>query len=93
MSIEEIKSRIIPLLREYSVIRAGLFGSLARGEETDESDIDLLVELPERASLLDLAGLKVDLEEVLNRQVDVVTYNSLHPLLRTIILSEEIAVL
>jgi len=93
VSIEDIKSKIIPLLKEYGVKRAALFGSLVSGEETNESDIDLLVELPERASLLDLAGLKIDLEELLEKEVDVITYDSIHPLLKESILSEKVAVL
>ncbi len=60
---------------------------------TEESDIDLLVELPETASLLDLAGLKIDIEELLGRNVAVLTYDSLHPLLRDRILSEQVAIL
>lgn len=93
MNVEEIKSIIIPLLKEYDIKRAALFGSLVRGEETDESDIDLLVELPEKSSLLDLAGLKIDLEELLAKKVDVLTYDSLHPLLKDRILDEKVAIL
>lgn len=92
MNLENLKNRIIPLLKEYGVEKAGLFGSLARGEETDESDIDLLVELPAKASLLDLAGLKIDLEELLAQKVDVLTYDSLHPLLKDSILNEQVPV-
>ena len=93
MTIKEIENKILPVLRKYHVRRASLFGSVVRGEMTEESDIDLLVELPEIASLLDLAGLKIDIEELLGRNVDVLTYDSLHPLLRDRILSEQVAIL
>lgn len=93
MTIKEIENKILPVLRKYHVRRASLFGSVVRGEMTEESDIDLLVELPETASLLDLAGLKIDIEELLGRNVDVLTYDSLHPLLRERILSEQVAIL
>lgn len=93
MTIEEIKSRIMPLLVEYEVGKAAVFGSAARGESTMESDIDLLVEFRGEKSLLDLAGLKLDLEELLHRKVDILTYDSLHPLLREGILSEQKALL
>jgi len=93
MTIKEIENKILPVLRKYHVRRASLFGSIVRGEMTEESDIDLLVELPETASLLDLAGLKIDIEELLSRNVDVLTYDSLHPLLRDRILSEQVAIL
>lgn len=89
MTIKEIENKILPVLRKYHVRRASLFGSVVRGEITEESDIDLLVELPETASLLDLAGLKIDIEELLGRNVDVLTYDSLHPLLKSRILSEQ----
>ncbi|GAJ19415.1 unnamed protein product, partial [marine sediment metagenome] len=63
----------------YKVGKASFFGSIVRGEATEKSDIDLLVELPRKASLLDLVGLKIELEEKLGKRVDVLTYNSLHP--------------
>ena len=93
MTIKEIENKILPVLRKYHVRRASLFGSVVRGEMTEESDIDLLVELPETASLLDLAGLKIDIEELLGRNVDVLTYDSLHPLLRDRILDEQVSIL
>ena len=93
MTIKEIENKILPVLRQYHVRRASLFGSIVRGEMTEESDIDILVELPETASLLDLAGLKIDIEELLGGNVDVLTYDSLHPLLRDRILSEQVAIL
>ena len=93
MTIKEIENKILPVLRKYHVRRASLFGSVVMSEITEESDVDLLVELPETASLLDLAGLKIDIEELLGRNVDVLTYDSLHPLLRDRILSEQVAIL
>ena len=77
------------MLERYGVRRASLFGSVARGDDTSKSDVDILVEMPEDASLLELAGLKIDLEEALSRDVDVLTYDSLHPLLRDRILREQ----
>ena len=93
MSVSEIRAKALPLLRKYGVGRAALFGSVVRGEENPDSDIDFLVDMPSDASLLDLAGLKLDLEELLKRDVDIVTYRSLHPLLRDRILAEQQAIL
>lgn len=90
---DEIKKKLIAVLRKYSVKRAALFGSIVRGELTEESDIDLLVEFEGRRSLLDLAGLKLELQELLGRRVDVLTYRSLHPLLKEKILSEQEVIL
>ena len=91
--IEELRKTLIDMLRKHEVKKAALFGSIVRGEATDESDIDLLVEFEGRKSLLDLAGLKLDLQEIVRRRVDVLTYKSLHPLLKERILSEQEVIL
>lgn len=91
--IEEIKDIIVQVLRKHGVKKAALFGSIVRGEADEKSDIDLLVEFEGRKSLLDLVGLKLELEELLRRDVDVLTYRSLHPLLRDRILSEQEVIL
>ena len=93
MELEDIKYKIIPILKRYDVKRAALFGSFVRGEQREDSDIDILVEFKDGKSLLDLAGLKIELEEALGRKVDVLTYNSLHPLLRDKILQEQKVIL
>ena len=91
--IDEIKKMLIKVLREHGVKKAALFGSIVRGEATERSDIDLLVEFEGRKSLLDLAGLKLELQELLRKKVDVITYKSLHPLLKEKILSEQEVIL
>jgi predicted nucleotidyltransferase len=93
MKLEEVRSRILPILKRYGIRRASVFGSFARGEEREDSDIDILVEFEEGKSLLDLVGLKMDLEEALGRKVDVLTYKSLHPLLKDRILQEQTIIL
>ncbi len=91
--IDEFKDLMLNILKKYEVKRASLFGSIVRGEMTSESDIDLLVEFKGKKSLLDLAGLKIELEEKLKCKVDVLTYDSLHPLLKKQILTEQIEIL
>ena len=91
--IDEIKKTLIEVLKQHGVKKAALFGSIVRGEATEESDIDLLIEFEGRKSLLDLAGLQLDLQELLRRRVDVLTYKSLHPLLKDRILSEQEVIL
>ncbi len=91
--VEKIKKAISTVLRDYGVKKASLFGSVVRGDATEESDIDILVEFEGRKSLLDLAGLKLDLQDVLKKKVDVLTYKSLHPLLKDRILSEQEVIL
>lgn len=86
---EQIKSRAISILKNHGVVRAALFGSVVRGDITAQSDIDILVELEEGKTLLDLVGLQLDLEEQFKVNVDVVTYDALHPLLRESIMKEQ----
>jgi|WetSurMetagenome_2_1015567.scaffolds.fasta_scaffold1222005_2 uncharacterized protein len=91
--IDQIKNKILPVLKEAGVTRSSLFGSYARGEAVDDSDIDILVEVPGGTGLFAFAALQVKLEEVLQKKVDLVTYKSIHPLIRQNILKEQIAIL
>jgi len=93
MELEGLKGKIIPVLERHEVKRAAVFGSFVRGEQKQDSDIDILVEFKGKKSLLDLAGLKIELEETLHRKVDVLTYNSLHPMLKDRILREQKVIL
>jgi len=92
-TIEQIKEKIVPVLKEHDISRSALFGSVVRGEDTPDSDVDILVELPDGKSLLDLVRLGFDLEEVLKKKVDVLTYDAISPYLRDRILSEQILIL
>ena len=78
-----------PILQRYNIKRAALFGSVVRGDMTPASDIDMLIDPPARFSLFDRAGLKVDLEDILQRPVDVIEYGSIKPLMRDSILKYE----
>jgi predicted nucleotidyltransferase len=91
--IQEISSRIIDILHKHQAKRASLFGSVVRGEATEDSDIDLLVEFEGKKSLLDLIGLKLDLEAAFKRKFDFLTYDSVHPLLKERIMEEQEAIL
>jgi predicted nucleotidyltransferase len=75
-SIEEIQAKVSMIARNYGVKRVLLFGSYARGEATETSDIDLLID---RGTLfgLELAGLYVDLEEGFQRHIDLLTIDQL----------------
>lgn len=91
--IEEIKQKILPTLQSYGVKKAGLFGSCVRDEMMKDSDIDILVEIEKDISLLDFVGLKLEIEDVLKRKVDLVEYNTIKPLLKERILSEQVIIL
>jgi uncharacterized protein len=91
--VEEIKYKATPILKQAGATRSALFGSYARGDNNADSDVDILVDLPRGTSLFDLAALQIDLEEVLGKKTDIVTYNSLHYLLRDRILAEQIRII
>jgi len=91
--IKELENKILPVLRRYDVVRAALFGSFVREEMKKNSDIDILIEFKGKKSLLDLSGLKIELEETLGRKVDIVEYSMIHPLLKERILKEQVVVI
>lgn len=92
MHVQKLNAIIEPVLKEEGVTKAALFGSFARGEQKAESDIDILVQLPTGKSLLDLIRLENKLKEKLGRDVDVITYGSIHPLLKDSIFSSQIPI-
>jgi len=85
MNIEEIKQKITPILDRYGVKRADVFGSVARGEERSNSDIDILVEFKKAPSLVRFIKMENELQEVLNKKVDMVVRGSEKPLIRPFI--------
>ncbi len=85
------RARILELAAEHGARNVRIFGSVARGEDTPESDLDILVVLEPGRSLLDHAALKVALEELLGMPVDVATEKGLKPRFRERILKEAIA--
>ena len=93
MDNKKLIKQIVPMLKRNGVVKAGLFGSFVRGEAKKKSDVDILIKFKGRKSLLDLIGLKLELEEKLRRKVDLLTYNSIHPLLKKRILGEEVRIL
>jgi predicted nucleotidyltransferase len=91
--IQIIKDKITPLLQQAGVLRSSIFGSVARGEATPNSDVDILIEFPKGKNMFDLIDLEDKLHSTLGKKVDLVTYQSLHHLLRDGILSEQIRIL
>ena len=77
-TIEEIKSRVLPVIQKYNIPAMYLFGSYSRGEATEESDLDFLVDTTgtRLTSLLSLGELYCDLEEIFQKEIDLVTMRS-----------------
>lgn len=92
-SLESIKIDLVPLLRSNGVLRSFVFGSYARDEAKESSDLDLLLSFRERKSLFDLVALQLILEKKLGMKVDLITEQSLHPRLRPYVDREKIQVL
>lgn len=92
-NIDKIKIKIIGILKKYGVVKAGIFGSYAKGEDNKRSDIDLLIETPADFSLLDFVGLKLELEKAVKRKVDLVDYRTIKERLKSIILKEEVEII
>ena len=94
MSISNtIKSRreeILNIAKKFGAKNVRVFGSVARGEEGPESDIDIIVEMKQGSSLLDIIAIKQDIEELLGRKVDVVTEASISPYIRNEVLREAV---
>ncbi len=90
--LRKLKQKIIPILKKNRIKKAGIFGSYARGEQKKNSDIDIIIQ-PVVGMGLKFVHLQLELEEKLKRKVDLITYNSIHPLLRDRILNEEIRIL
>lgn len=88
LDLEEITAEVIKVADQYGIVKAGVFGSYARGEANDESDIDLLFEFKEVIGLMKLGGLKIDLEETLGKQVDVLQFCAINSQIRDHVLQE-----
>jgi predicted nucleotidyltransferase len=93
-TLEQLRQRRVELFTiaaRRGVKGLRVFGSVARGEDTQASDIDFLVEMEPGRSLLDLAGLQEDLSKTLGRPVDVISERGIYPYLRDRILNEAVS--
>jgi uncharacterized protein len=86
--IDDKKEQILALAAKYGAFNVRIFGSVARGTADSESDIDFLVDMEKERSLFDLGGLLIELQQLLNRKVDVVTEKGLHWYIKEKVLSE-----
>jgi hypothetical protein len=90
--LERHRAEILQLAAKHGARDVRVFGSVARGEADQGSDIDLLVRMEEGRSLFDLGALIADLEDLLGCRVDVVTERGLRPRLREHVLREAVPV-
>ena len=90
--VEQHRDSIRALVAEHHAVAARIFGSVARGDDEPESDVDLLVEFTDDASLLDEVGLRLALADLLGVEVDVVAVDSLRGRMRERVLREAVEV-
>ena len=76
-TLDEIREIVAPIAKEHNVDRVYLFGSYARHEATADSDVDLCVDAPALHGLFALGGLYADLHDGLDKELDMITENSL----------------
>jgi predicted nucleotidyltransferase len=88
--LKEKREEILRLAAKHGARNVRVFGSVARGEADEASDIDFLVEMEPGRSILDMGGLLMDLQELLGRNVDVATERGLKPRLRDRVLQEAV---
>jgi uncharacterized protein len=91
-NLENIKSQIKPILKKYGIKKAGIFGSSVRGKSV-VNDLDLLVKIDKKISLLEFIGIQQELEDTLGMKVDLVEYDAIKPALKDEILQDEEPVL
>lgn len=89
--LKEKRGEILCLAKNYGAYNVCVFGSVARGEADEKSDIDLLVDMEPGRSLLDLIGFLMDLESLLGCKVDVVTVKGLRERIRERVLKDAVA--
>jgi predicted nucleotidyltransferase len=87
-----LKDELPNLRNEYGVDTLAIFGSYAKGEQMEGSDIDMLVEFSEPVSLFDLIGLENQLTDLLGVKVDLGTFESIKPMLKDEILNSAVYV-
>jgi len=89
--LKDKREAILQIAAKHGARNVRVFGSVARGEADEQSDIDFLVDMEPGRSLLDLGGLLVDLQNLLGQNVDVVTERGLKPRIRERVLHEAVA--
>jgi len=91
--LSEIKSKIIKIIIKKGIKKAGIFGSYARGEQKASSDIDILIEPTKEMGFFDIVRIEDELKNNLKKKIDLLTYASIHKLLKERILNEEVRII
>lgn len=90
--ITDIKKSILPILERYDVKSASIVGSVARGEQTSHSDLDVVVDISAPLSLLSFSRMKIEIEDKLNLKVDLIERSAIKPRLKEFLLAGEVPI-
>jgi predicted nucleotidyltransferase len=93
ITINEVQQVVTPILKKHKITKAALFGSIVSGKLHKKSDIDILVEAPKNYSIYDMLGLRYEIENKLNKKVDLVEFSSIKPRLKDSIISSQIKII
>jgi hypothetical protein len=91
LTLKEIKEKIYPVLSQYGIAKAEIYGSFVRAQQNEDSDLDIIIEFDKNSTktLFDLIAVKQRLEEVLGMEVDITTPNGISPLINDKIQKEK----
>ena len=92
MNASERNKTLVSFLIKHGAKKIGLFGSVARGEERQDSDIDVLVEFSEVKSLFEMVGIELDLADVLGKKIDLVTEGNLSPYIKDKVMKDLVVI-
>lgn len=90
---EDVKKIISPILKKHGIRKASIFGSYARGDYNADSDVDILIEAPKLFSLFDLVDLEQKMENKINKDIDLVEYQTIKPAIKESVLRYQIPVI
>lgn len=88
MTLEEVKEKAVPILKRHGVTYAAVFGSIARGEDRPQSDVDILIRLGRPTGMVGYMRLIENLETSLKKKIDLVTEQSLDRHVRPYVLPD-----
>ena len=88
--INDRRDEILEIANKYGAVSVRIFGSVARNEDAPESDLDVIVDMKQGASLLDIVAIKQDIEDLLGIRVDLVTEAAISPYIRDKVLGEAV---
>lgn len=92
-NLAKIKPKIVKIIKSRGIKKAGIFGSYARGDQRVSSDIDILIEPTREMGFFDVVRLEDELKKRLKRKIDLLTYSSIHKLLKERIIKEEVRII